>query len=90
MSSSNTHGALPRLHPYRPYTDPTPPAHRPHTRLARRAFNVPSLGEAAPEVYGKHPAAVALGERAAAYPAVAKWLEHEYCNLKKPPKAARE
>jgi len=48
-----------------------------------------TLGEGAAEVYGKFPEAVALGERAAAFPAVAKWLENEYCNLKKPPKAAR-
>lgn len=37
-----------------------------------------TLGEQAPEVYGKFPAAVALGERVAAFPAVATWLEHEY------------
>lgn len=48
-----------------------------------------TLGEGAAECYGKFPGAVALGERAAAFPAVAKWLTNEYCNLKKPPKAAR-
>ena len=48
-----------------------------------------TLGEGAGEVYGKFPAAVALGQRVAEYPAVAAWLEHEYCNLKKPPKASR-
>lgn len=49
-----------------------------------------TLGEGAAEVYGKFPEAVALGERAAAFPAVAKWLTNESCNLKKPPKAAPE
>ena len=44
-----------------------------------------TLGDAAPEVYGEFPAAVALGERVAAYPPVAAWLEHEYCCLKKGP-----
>mmetsp|Transcript_7808 Transcript_7808/g.20375 ORF Transcript_7808/g.20375 Transcript_7808/m.20375 type:complete len:246 (+) Transcript_7808:58-795(+) len=39
--------------------------------------------------FAKFPKAKALGERTAAFPAVAKWLEHEHCNLKKPPKAAR-
>lgn len=48
-----------------------------------------TLGEGAAECYGQFPSAVALGERAAAYPAVAKWLTNEHCNLKKPPKAAR-
>eukprot|EP00618_Florenciella_parvula_P014081 CAMPEP_0119509168 /NCGR_PEP_ID=MMETSP1344-20130328/28548_1 /TAXON_ID=236787 /ORGANISM="Florenciella parvula, Strain CCMP2471" /LENGTH=234 /DNA_ID=CAMNT_0007545979 /DNA_START=45 /DNA_END=749 /DNA_ORIENTATION=- len=48
-----------------------------------------TLGEGAGEVYGKFPAAVALGQRVAEYPAVAAWLEHEHCNLKKPPVAAR-
>ena len=33
---------------------------------------------------------LALGERAAAFPAVAEWLTNDLCNLKKPPKAARE
>merc|ERR1712107_323421 len=33
-----------------------------------------TLGEGAAECYGKFPSAVALGERAAAFPAVAKWL----------------
>jgi len=49
-----------------------------------------TLGEGAAECYGKFPAAVALGERAAAFPAVAEWLNNDYCNLKKPPKAARK
>merc|ERR1712046_105755 len=49
-----------------------------------------TLGEGAAECYGKFPEAVALGERAAAFPAVATWLGNEYCNLKKPPKADRE
>merc|ERR1712176_458522 len=48
-----------------------------------------TLGEGAAECYGKFPEAVALGERAAAFPAVATWLTNEYCNLKKPPKAKR-
>ena len=48
-----------------------------------------TLGEGAAEVYGKFPKAVALGERVAAFPAVAAWLTNEYCNLKKPPKADR-
>jgi hypothetical protein len=48
-----------------------------------------TLGEGAAECYGKFPAAVALGERAAAYPAVATWLTNEYCCLKKPPREAR-
>ena len=48
-----------------------------------------TLGEGAAEVYGAFPAAVALGERVAEYPPVAAWLTNEYCNLKKPPKAAR-
>merc|ERR1719401_253884 len=48
-----------------------------------------TLGEGAAECYGKFPEAVALGERAAAFPAVAKWLTNDLCNLKKPPKAAR-
>jgi len=37
----------------------------------------------------KFAAAKALGERAAAFPAVATWLTNENCNLKKPPRAAR-
>ena len=49
-----------------------------------------TLGEGAESCYGKFPEAVALGERAAAYPAVAEWLKNDLCNLKKPPKAARE
>jgi len=47
------------------------------------------LGDGAAEVYGKFPKAVKLGERVAAFPAVAKWLTNEYCNLKKPPRAQR-
>jgi len=47
------------------------------------------LAEGAPACYGKFPAAVALGERVAKFPAVAAYLTTEYCNLKKPPKAAR-
>eukprot|EP00931_Biecheleriopsis_adriatica_P030947 TRINITY_DN18183_c0_g3_i1.p1 TRINITY_DN18183_c0_g3~~TRINITY_DN18183_c0_g3_i1.p1 ORF type:complete len:374 (+),score=78.21 TRINITY_DN18183_c0_g3_i1:82-1203(+) len=39
--------------------------------------------------FAKFPAAKALGERAAAFPAVAAWLQHENCCLKKPPRAAR-
>jgi len=39
--------------------------------------------------FAKFPEAKALGERAAAFPAVAAWLENEKCNLKKPPKEAR-
>ena len=49
-----------------------------------------TLGEGAADCYGKFPEAVALGERAAAFPAVAEWLTNDLCNLKKPPKAARE
>lgn len=49
-----------------------------------------TLGEGAADCYGKFPEAVALGERAAAFPAVAAWLTNDLCNLKKPPKAARE
>jgi len=48
-----------------------------------------TLGDGAAECYGKFPKFVALGERTAAFPAVAEWLKHENCNLKKPPKAAR-
>merc|ERR1712217_747078 len=40
--------------------------------------------------FAKFPEAKALGERAAKFPAVAAWLENEGCNLKKPPRAARE
>merc|ERR1712050_814233 len=40
--------------------------------------------------FAKFPEAKALGERAAKFPAVAAWLENENCNLKKPPRAARE
>jgi len=49
-----------------------------------------TLGDGAATCYGKFPEAVALGERAAAFPAVAKWLTNDLCNLKKPPKAARK
>ena len=49
-----------------------------------------TLGEGAAEVYGKFPKIVALGERTAAFPAVAAWLTNENCNLKKPPRAARK
>ena len=49
-----------------------------------------TLGEGAAECYGKFPEAVALGERTAAFPAVATWLTNDLCNLKKPPKAARQ
>jgi len=52
-------------------------------------FNA-TLGDNAAEVYGKFPKCVALGERTAAFPAIAKWLDNEYCNLKKPPRAARK
>lgn len=48
-----------------------------------------TLGDGAAECYGKFPGAVALGERAAAYPAVAAWLTNDLCCLKKPPRAAR-
>ena len=48
-----------------------------------------TLGDGAAECYGQFPAAVALGERAAASPAVAEWLTNDLCNLKKPPKAVR-
>lgn len=40
--------------------------------------------------FAKFPEAKALGERAAAFPAVAAWLENEYCCLKKPPRADRK
>ena len=49
-----------------------------------------TLGEGAADCYGKFPEAVTLGERTAAFPAVAEWLTNDLCNLKKPPKAARE
>lgn len=48
-----------------------------------------TLGEGAAECYGKFPKAVALGERTAAFPAIAKFLPTEHCCLKKPPRAAR-
>eukprot|EP00931_Biecheleriopsis_adriatica_P030946 TRINITY_DN18183_c0_g2_i1.p1 TRINITY_DN18183_c0_g2~~TRINITY_DN18183_c0_g2_i1.p1 ORF type:complete len:276 (+),score=59.14 TRINITY_DN18183_c0_g2_i1:61-888(+) len=40
--------------------------------------------------FAKFPEAKALGERAAAFPAVAAWLEKEDCCLKKPPREARK
>merc|ERR1712050_706869 len=40
--------------------------------------------------FAKFPEAKALGERAAAFPAVAAWLENENCCLKKPPREARK
>ena len=40
-----------------------------------------TLGEGDAECYGQFPAAVALGERATAFPAVAEWLKNVYCNL---------
>ena len=49
-----------------------------------------TLGDGAADFYAKFPKAVALGERTAAYPAIAKWLTEDKCNLKKPPRAARE
>jgi len=52
-------------------------------------FNA-TLGEGASDCYSQFPRFVALGERTAAFPAVAAWLTNEYCNLKKPPKAARK
>jgi len=52
-------------------------------------FNA-TLGEGAAEFYAGFPKVVAVGERTAAFPAVAAWLTNEYCNLKKPPKAARK
>lgn len=48
-----------------------------------------TLGAGAADCYGKFPKAVALGEKAAAFPAVATFLASEQSNLKKPPKAAR-
>jgi len=48
-----------------------------------------TLGEGATECYAQTPKAVALGERVAAFPAVADWLTNENCNLKKPPRASR-
>uniref|UniRef100_A0A7S0QVY7 GST N-terminal domain-containing protein n=1 Tax=Pyramimonas obovata TaxID=1411642 RepID=A0A7S0QVY7_9CHLO len=48
-----------------------------------------TLGEGAAACYGQFPKAVALGERTAAFPPIAKWLTNEYCCLKKPPRAAR-
>ena len=49
-----------------------------------------TLGDGAAGCYGKFPAAVALGNRTAAFPAIAKFLASESSNLKKPPKAARK
>jgi len=40
--------------------------------------------------YAKFPQAKSLGERTAAFPAVAAWLENENCCLKKPPRADRK
>jgi len=40
--------------------------------------------------FAKFPEAKKLGEKVAAFPAIAKWLENEYCNLKKPPREARK
>jgi len=48
-----------------------------------------TLGEGAAECYAKNPKAVAVGARTAAFPAVAAYLDTEYCNLRKPPRAAR-
>ena len=50
-----------------------------------------TLGEGAAACYGELPQAVALGERAAAFPAVATYLylATEYANLKKPPRRDR-
>ena len=48
-----------------------------------------TLGEGAAECYAAFPKVKALGERTAAYPAIATFLEDERCNLKKPPRAAR-
>lgn len=39
--------------------------------------------------FAKFPEAKALGERVAAFPAIATWLTNDNCNLKKPPRAAR-
>ena len=49
-----------------------------------------TLGEGAAACYGQFPKAVALGERTAAFPAIAEWMKNEYCNLKKPPRAKRQ
>lgn len=49
-----------------------------------------TLGEGAAACYGQFPKAVALGNRTAEFPAIAEWLTNEYCNLKKPPRAARK
>lgn len=48
-----------------------------------------TLGEGAAACYNQFPKALALGERTAAFPAIAEWLKNEYCNLKKPPRASR-
>ena len=48
-----------------------------------------TLGAGAADCYGQFPKVVALGERAATFPAVAKFLASEQSCLKKPPKAAR-
>jgi len=49
-----------------------------------------TLGAGAAKCYGDFPKAVALGERAAAFPAVKNFLESEQSCLKKPPRAARK
>lgn len=49
-----------------------------------------TLGEGAAATYEKFPAAVALGKKAAEFPAVAKWLTDENCCLKLPPREARK
>jgi hypothetical protein len=40
-------------------------------------------------IHNQAPKAKALGEKAAAFPAVAVWLTNENCNLKLPPRAKR-
>lgn len=49
-----------------------------------------TLGDSAAEVYGEFPKAVNLGKKTAEFPAIAKWLTNDKCNLKKPPRAARK
>lgn len=48
-----------------------------------------TLGDGAADFYAKFPKAVALGERTAEYPPIAKWLTEDKCNLKKLPRASR-
>jgi len=48
-----------------------------------------TLGDGAAKCYGQFPKAVAVGERTAAFPAIAAWLTNDKCCLKKPPRAAR-